>query len=150
MVNLSNNDINNLNHILMAGNAASNTALSNNDWMFDSGASWMMVKNWELMINYFFLSNPLHFSDVNGKSLMAYDTDIAWIWMEHMDILMKKAYYILTVIANLLCNHDLFIFSYWIKLLQDFLWKIIEQSFDIMVGLIIPFNRLYIIRAWQS
>ena len=86
----------------------------------------MMVKNQELMLDYSPLPNPLHFSDTNGKSLTAYGTGTARIRMQHMDILVKEVYYISIMIANLFYNHDFFIFNYWIKLLQDFSWKVIE------------------------
>ena len=40
-----------------------------------------MIKNWELIINYSLLPNPLYFLNTNEKSLMIYNINIVQIWI---------------------------------------------------------------------
>ena len=70
--------------------------------------------------------------------------------MKYRNIFIKEAYYILAIIINLLCSHDLLISGYWIELQQDYSFKVTEQSTDDLTDFITTLNQEYIIHTQKS
>ena len=106
------NDINYHDHTFMA----SGSSILDDNWILDSNVCCSIIKDHDLFIEYISLSKLITFSAASGDLLIIYKISMVRICMEYMNIDIKKIYYILTIIINLLCAKELFIASYQLNL----------------------------------
>ena len=97
-------------HTFMASN---NNLLSDNNWIFNTEATCLIVNNKEVFTNYISLIKLRIFNTANKTSLTIYNIETVRIHMQQMNVFVKDIYYISNIVANLICIHRLFISNYW-------------------------------------
>ena len=79
-----------------------NLRISNDDWVFDTGAVNSMTANKDSLADYIELTTPIQFGAAEGSCMLAYRYSKISIQIEYMKIIIKQVYYMPVVVANLI------------------------------------------------
>jgi len=126
--------------------AKNNSPISDDDWVFDTGAARSMTMDKEKLTDYHSLITPKNFEAADGGSLVAHGYGTACICMEHMDVYVERVFYVPTVTTNLISAYGMSRSGYFDSLQPDLSRKITDRDGN-LAGFADPVNGFYIINT---